>query len=59
MARTYGIYKLLYFCPIRFTTEMIDSKRSPAVAVNKAIEIVSRENQTTCAGRSPVISFLV
>ena len=45
-------------CPIRFTTEMIDSKRSPAVAVDKAIEIISRENQTTCAlagaGRSPV-----
>jgi len=45
-------------CPIRFTTEMIDSNRSPAVAVDKAIEIISRENQTTCAlagaGRSPV-----
>jgi hypothetical protein len=45
-------------CPIRFTTEMIDSKRSPSVAVNEAIEIISRENQTTCAiagaGRSPV-----
>jgi len=45
-------------CPIRFTTEMIDSKRSPAVAVDKAIEIISRENRTTCAlagaGRSPV-----
>lgn len=45
-------------CPIRFTTEMIDSQRSPAVAVDKAIEILSRENQTTCAitgaGRSPV-----
>ena len=37
---------------------MIDSKRSPAIAVDKAIEIISRENQTTCAlagaGRSPV-----
>jgi len=45
-------------CPIRFTTEMIDTMRSPAMAVDKAIEIISRENQTTCAiagaGRSPV-----
>ena len=45
-------------CNIRFTTEMIDSNRSPAVSVDKAIEIISRENQTTCAiagaGRSPV-----
>ena len=50
-------------CPIRFTTEMIDSQRSPAVAVDKAIEILSRENQTTCAitgaGRSPVISISI
>lgn len=45
-------------CPIRFTTEMIDSKRSPSIAVNDAIVIISRGNQTTCAisgaGRSPV-----